>query len=458
MTDEPQGTDTPGRSTVPPGAAGPATSAPHVATRIGAFRGWHRFLPAVIAIIAVVLVAFGVQWLVHRLRFIETDDAQVKGDMVLVAARHSGTITELPVVEGQHLKQGELIARLDAGSETVELERARAARERAAAEHEQAKSELTLTQVQVQGKAESAVTGVTQSREGLEQAREDLRLQGERARRGIERAEAGYGAAGARVARALDERDNALRDLERIRTLFLKGVVAEAERDRAELLCKGAEERLHEAREDEAGARAQLETARAELRMVEIKRRQETIAGASLERAHADLRLARDERARIQSQELNLKILEAGLRQAEAAERAAQLRLDECTITSPVDGVVARKIADLGETLGAGQPVVVITDPERVWIEANVKETALRKVRIGAPADVTVDALPGRTFRGRVAVVNAAANSQYALLPSGNPSGQFIKVTQRVAVRIELDQRDPLIRPGMMAIVDIKIP
>ncbi len=416
----------------------------------------RRLVPAATLVATLVLVVFGARWLVHRVRYVSTDDAQVKGELVLIAARHAGTIVELPIEEGQRIARGGLVARFDDRADAAELARVRAARERAAAEHARAEVELGLVRSQVRGRTAAAASGVSQSRAGLEQAQEDSLLQRERARRGIEGAEAAARAAQAREARALAERENASRDAVRIGSLFGAGVVAEEAHDRTELALAAAEQRLLEARQDAAAAQAALEAARAEQRTVEIKRRQESIAGASLERAQTDLTLAREERARVEAQELNLRVLEAALRQAEAAERAAALRLEECVLASPVAGVVARRIADPGETLAAGQPVALLTDPDRVWVEANVKETALRRVAPGAPVEVRVDALPGRSLRGRVAAVNAAANSQYALLPSGNPSGQFIKVTQRVAVRIELEERDPLLRAGMMAVVDIR--
>ena len=433
-----------------------AVPGPEERPRAPAPGGFGRHTPAIVVVAALALAVIGGRWLLHRLRYVSTDDAQVKGELVLVAARHPGTLVDLPIAEGRRIARGDLVARFDDRAAAAELARAQAARERAAADLERAGSELRLVSAQVTGRAATAVSGVSQSREGLEQAREDQRLQEERSRRGIERAEAFVRAAEARTARALATRDNAAREAGRIQALFDSGGVAESDRDRAALVLSEAEERLREARQDGLAAQAALETARAEVRTVEIKRRQERIADANLERANADLRLARDESSRVEAQELNLKVLQAALRQAEAAERAAALQLDECTLTSPVDGVVARKIADVGETLAAGQPVAVVTDPAQVWIEANVKETALRRVATGAPVEVRVDALPGRRLRGKVGAINAAANSQYALLPSGNPSGQFIKVTQRVAVRIDLEERDPLLRAGMMAVVDIR--
>lgn len=208
------------------------------------------------------------------------------------------------------------------------------------------------------------------------------------------------------------------------------------------------------ARLDSRAAEADLELARADVER----------ARAELERAKAELDLTREvlrlRRERAQNEvartEAALRAAKAGLRQAEAALRAALVRFEDSVVTSPLDGVIARKIADRGETLVAGQPLVIVTDPAGVWVEANVEETELRRVELGSPVKVRVDARPGKTFTGTVSNIGAAANSQYSLLPFTNPSGQFIKVTQRVAVRIELEEKDPLLKPGMMVEVDIR--
>jgi membrane fusion protein (multidrug efflux system) len=118
----------------------------------------------------------------------------------------------------------------------------------------------------------------------------------------------------------------------------------------------------------------------------------------------------------------------------------------------PFDGVVGRVFVDEGEYVTPGQRLVLVHDPARVRIEANVKETDIRHFRPGAPVRVRVDAYPSRVFEGRVERVGAAATSEFALLPSPNPSGNFTKITQRLPVRIALRPADAdgLLRPGMM--------
>jgi membrane fusion protein (multidrug efflux system) len=134
----------------------------------------------------------------------------------------------------------------------------------------------------------------------------------------------------------------------------------------------------------------------------------------------------------------------------------AETELDYHTITSPVNGVVDELFVDPAEHLSVGQRVLVMHDPRRIWVNANVKETDLRHFDAGDPVTIQVDAYPGETRRGVVRRIGDAATSQFALLPNPNPSGNFTKITQRVEVTIDLEEHDPRLKPGML--VEVKIP
>ena len=127
------------------------------------------------------------------------------------------------------------------------------------------------------------------------------------------------------------------------------------------------------------------------------------------------------------------------------------------TIGSPVNGVVDRVFVEEGEYITPGQRLLLVHDPKRVWIDANVKETDIRKVKIGQVAEVTVDAFPDKKFSGKVIAIGNAATSEFALLPTPNPSGNFTKITQRLRVRVAIDLEQNLLRPGMMVEVFIDV-
>jgi membrane fusion protein (multidrug efflux system) len=112
---------------------------------------------------------------------------------------------------------------------------------------------------------------------------------------------------------------------------------------------------------------------------------------------------------------------------------------------------------DTGEYVSPGTRLLIYHDPSRIWVDANVKETDFRRLRPGAPAKIKVDAYPGLVVEGRILRLGHAATSQFALLPSPNPSGNFTKVTQRLPVRIAIEQKDGMLRPGMMVDVGIDV-
>jgi len=127
-----------------------------------------------------------------------------------------------------------------------------------------------------------------------------------------------------------------------------------------------------------------------------------------------------------------------------------------------VDGVVDRTIVNVGSYVQAGQWIMLVHDPRNLWVEANIKETAIGRVRVGQKVDIQVDAYPDKHFSGHVIRVGDAATNQFALLPSPNPSGNFTKITQRVPVRIALDDPendspDNRLKPGLMAEVSINV-
>jgi len=167
------------------------------------------------------------------------------------------------------------------------------------------------------------------------------------------------------------------------------------------------------------------------------------------------VREAEAERARLEVLAGQLAVLET--REAELAARLQRQRLDleDRVVKSPLEGVVDRKFVEAGEYVSPGQRLMLLHDPSKVWVEANIKETALRRLALGQAVRVRVDAYPDETFEGRIERIGHAATSTFALLPSPNPSGNFTKITQRVPVRIAVAQREGRLRPGMM--VEIKI-
>ena len=133
------------------------------------------------------------------------------------------------------------------------------------------------------------------------------------------------------------------------------------------------------------------------------------------------------------------------------------LDLGDRVIRSPIDGVVDKTFVNPSEYISVGQRLLMVHDPSKIWVDANVKETDVRHLKLGSPAKVSIDAYPDEVFKGTITRIGNAATSQFALLPTPNPSGNFTKIAQRLTIRVDLEKASDLLRPGMMVEVNIGI-
>ena len=414
-----------------------------------------------ILIILILLLAvggyFGVEWLLFRWHYVSTDDAQIKGNLVSLSAKVSGRIVRLLVEEGDKVQAGQVLMRLEKKDYAAAEAQARAAAEAAKHELDKAITQLSLTKERVANGVATARASLQEARESLKFAQEDAVLQADQVHKGIERAQANYQAALAKVEEARANMANAQKEYARHQELFRQGYVAENTRDAAEKARQVAESQFQVALENEKEALSQLELAKANQQSIILKKQNIRIAEQGLERARVNLALAEQEKKQILLQEKNIELLRAKMQEAESAFHQAEIRLQETDIFSPITGVVAKRMADQGQMVQPGQSILVVFDPGDKWIVANVEETKVRRVRTGANVRVEVDAFPGREFEGRVEFIGAAALSEFALLPADNPSGNFIKITHRLPVRIAVRDPDNLLRPGMNVVAAIEV-
>lgn len=153
----------------------------------------------------------------------------------------------------------------------------------------------------------------------------------------------------------------------------------------------------------------------------------------------------------------DIEAAEAQVEQAAAVLKNAQLQLDNATIVAPISGVVALKSVNIGESVTVGQPIYNIVDVKDIWVAANIDETYVGKVRVGQNVEFTIDAFPGKTFKGEIQEVGAATGSQFALLPSENTSGNYTKLTQKLPVKITVLEANGDLKPGMSAIINVRV-
>ncbi|MCG6973917.1 MAG: HlyD family secretion protein [Desulfobacterales bacterium] len=354
----------------------------------------QKWLFGILAIGIVIGSFYGIRWLHYYFTHAITDDATVEGDLISVSSTVSGKIRLLPIQEGEKLKQGQLIAQL--------------------------REEDYRAKVDV-------ASGVVQSiKASLNEAMADEALVKQTTEKDVQRAEAALYASQARLKEAQANLQLATLDFNRVSKLFKSKTVSASEMDKIRAAYQLAKARAATADEEINENRAKLNVAQANTGEVRLKQR------------------------RVES-------LKGKLKEAEAELEAARLKLDHTTVTSPIDGVVARKISHIGEVVAAGQPIAVIVNLNHIWVEANLEETQVEHVRLGQSVDIQVDAYPDTKFTGKVINIGAAAASQFALIPDNRSAGNFTKVTQRIPIKIELDDPDKPLRPGMMVEVGIDI-
>jgi len=399
---------------------------------------------------------FGLQWLLFRWHYVSTDDAQVKGNLVNLSAKVSGRIVQLRVEEGDRVQAGLVLVEIDPKDYLAAQAQAQANLEMARHDLAKAITQLSLTRERVIQGIGTAEASFREAGESLKFSEDDATLQTDRVNKDIDRARANLQAAKAKVLEAKATLENSKKEFDRSHELFRQNYVAETARDTAETAWQVAQSKYQVALENERDAVSQLEMAEANQRSIALKKQSIRISEQVLERAKINVALAQEEKKQISLQEKNIDLLKAKVQETEAAFQIAELHLQETKVLSPISGVISKRLADQGQVVQVGQPLLIVNNPTEKWVVANVEETKVRRVRQGAKATVEVDAFPDRDFEGRVEFIGSAASSEFALLPSENPSGNFIKITHRIAVRVSVQDPKNMLKPGMMVVVAIE--
>lgn len=343
---------------------------------------------------AVAFIAWAGNWAYHRWTHVYIDDARIAGEVVTLSSRVSGWITELPVIEGDAVKKGDLLFRIDDRDSVLQ-------RDVLVARLQALENQMTVVKAQ-SGQVDEETLGRYQS--------ETNRLKA---------AEAEAAALEAQLKQARD-------DYRRSQELAAQKWLSPQALERARTTYQQVQESHRKALADIAAVRGTLAAAGGSRRQLKVMERQLSVLA----------RQADEIRAEIERREVDI------------ADR---------TIVSPRDGRVVMTFARKGEHVSTGQRILMFHDPDDIWIEANVRETDVARLKPGMKAEIRVDAYRGRVFRGKVHRIGQAATSQFALLPDPNPSGNFTKITQRLPLRIVLEEKDRALRPGMMVEVDIAV-
>jgi len=363
--------------------------------------------------------------------WVSTDDAQVDAHMVTIAPKVGGHVVKVVVDDNQVVKAGDLLAKVDDRDFKAKVDQAQAALDQAVSKARSAGVTVPLTRDTTSSASAAASAD-------LASAQADY-LRAQTAWEQARGSDLSYAEANVAAKQADNERAQA--DLERMKPLVAKAEISRLQYDSYVAAARVAESEWHAAQERRASAVKQAEMAEASL---------ET-SKARIDQARAGLAqsVASQKQVAVRSADLTTSLAE--VEGAKADLEAAQLQLSYTDIKAPIDGVVTRKSVEVGQLTQPGQGLLVLVPLQEVYVTANFKETQLAGVRPGQKAEVKVDAY-GKTLTGHVDSISNATGSRLSLLPPENATGNFVKVVQRIPVKIVLnpdDLREYPLRVGM---------
>ena len=372
--------------------------------RTGFFRA-HPRAKWIIAIVALLLIAAGIfVWHYYSVRE-STDDAQIDGHIDPISSRVSGTVLKVYFDDNQQVKAGDLLVELDPKDYEVALARAKADLANAEANAAAAKVGVPLTTTTSSSQLAAADAAVNAANREIESAR-------------------------ARVQEAQANYTKAADDLKRMEQLVQKDEISRQQYDASVAAATASKATLEAANAAVATAEGRAAQARAQADAAHTVPEQIKVTRAKSEAAAAEV-----ERDR-------------------AALAQAELNLQYTKVTAPVDGILSKRSVEPGQVVQAGQPLFAIVNLDDIWVTANFKETQLKNMRVGQQVQISVDAY-GKDFKGTVESIGGATGARFSLLPPENATGNYVKVVQRIPIRIRINQgQDPnrTLRPGMSVV------
>jgi len=356
----------------------------------------------------------------------DTDDAQINGHLIQISSRINGQVIKVNVDENQQVKKGALIAELDPRDYEVAVENAKAALASAQAAAAAAKVNVPITSINTGSNLASAGSDVTAATAGISQAQSQL------------------AAAHAKVVQAEANNAKAQADLQRYKPLVEKDVISKQQYDAAVASADAAKAAVDDAHANE---RAAADAVR--------------VATEKASQAQAQLKYAQTGPQQVAAQSARYKQAEAEVQKAQAQLDQANLNLSYTRIIAPVAGIVTRKSVEINQNVAAGQNMLTLVSLEDLWVTANFKETQLRNMSPKQPVEIHVDAT-GKDYDGHVTQVGGATGSVLSLFPPENATGNYVKVVQRVPVRIDFDDLNKedsnhSLRPGLSVEPKVRI-
>ncbi len=358
----------------------------------------------------------------------DTDDAQVDGDIFQISARINGQVTNVYVTENQKVEKGALLVEIDPKDYQVALEQAQAQLASAQADYTQATVNVPITSVQTSTTTQNSTVDVTSAQAAVKQAQDQA------------------AAAAARIDEAKANAVKATKDVERYTPLVEKDVISRQQYDGAVAAASSAQAQVIEA---ESNLVAQQNG---------VSQAQERLNNAR----NSAVQAQKTGPQQVKAQQAKAESALAAVQQAQARVDQALLNLSYTRVVAPTSGVVSKKNVEVGANLSAGQDLLTIVPLDNLWVTANFKETQLAHMHRCQEVVLKVDALGGRKFSGKVTQIGGATGSKLSLFPPENATGNYVKVVQRIPVRIDFtnlkkENGDYSLRPGFSVTPDVSI-
>lgn len=371
-------------------------------------------IAVVIALIVLVVVGFFAYR--YFTSYESTDDAQVDGHINSVSARVSGHVTKLNVQDNQYVPAGTVLVEIDPADYQVAYEKAKADYANAQAAAIAAGVTVPITSINTSSQVAASEADVSSARAGIQAAQQQFQ------------------AAKAQLEQADANNIKAQNDLGRYKQLVDKQEISQQQYDQAVAASKASAAAVEAARATADAAEQQVTQARGRLVQAEANYRYANTAPRQMEIS----------RARADSARADVQRMKANLDQA-------QLNLNYTKVVAPVNGIVSNRTVEVGQNVAPGQELMKVINLDDIWITANFKETQLREMKTGQHVTLEVDA-NGRKYEGKIDSIAGASGARFSLLPPENATGNYVKVVQRVPVKIVLDpgsNNDHQLRPGL---------
>ena len=405
-------------------------------------------------------------WL-HARHFESTDDAFIEGNVVQVSPKVSAYVKKVHVKENQQVHKGDLLVELDTKDLEARLEGAQAQLKAAQAQRAQSQASVDLTRKTVQAGQSQAASNIQSARANVEQTRRSANAKQSavnQAQSQVKTAQANLAQTRAQIPQAESNLRFAQIQAARYQNLFSHGDTSKQSVDQSIASLRTAESQLDQARRQVEAAASRVTEANSGVGVARENYLQ-SLAQIDVTRSQVNESSGRFEDAaaapeRIAVNESQVGTAQAGITQAEAAVHQAELELSYAKIVAPEDGFVTRKSVQEGQLAQIGAALMALSQSDDIWVVANFKETQLDLMRVGQAVEISVDAYPNQTFHGKIDSFQLGTGSRFSVLPSENATGNYVKVVQRVPVKIVFDEAPDaahLLAPGMSVEPSVKV-